>query len=270
MQFYAELTHPLSFAKLVKMLNALLDTVNIDINEEGLHILTLDTAQVFLLEVVLRADKAFRVFKWQQQQVTTLSLKISALYKVLKRVKKYDHLVLSLANDDPDCPLTVIVNSSQGDVDKKSVYQLSQMTLLNHERIHIPDRQYPCEVLLPPQVLADACLDLYGLGQELRVEVKRGSGVSFSVENALTTAKVSLRETKGSETGILAIHTQQDHSELFAFKFFAAIAKGCASLPDCEALLLQLGPGAPLSLLCQLTNTGHLNFFLAPLIPGDD
>jgi hypothetical protein len=62
------------------MLNALLDTVNIDINEEGLHILTLDSthlaslqrialtcavaAQVFLLEVVLRADKAFRVFKW--------------------------------------------------------------------------------------------------------------------------------------------------------------------------------------------------------------
>jgi hypothetical protein len=99
------------------------------------------------------------------------------------------------------------------------------------------------------------------------------------------------------ERGILAIHTKQDHSELFAFKFFAAIAKGCASLPDCEALLMQLyarqdfetlaftavfflspspsslsprGPGAPLSLLCQLTNTGHLNFFLAPLIPGDD
>jgi hypothetical protein len=36
------------------------------------------------------------------------------------------------------------------------------------------------EVLLPPQVLADACLDLNGLGDELRVEVKRGKGVCFS------------------------------------------------------------------------------------------
>lgn len=140
------------------------------------------------------------------------------------------------------------------------------------------------EVLLPPQVLADACLDLYGLGQELRVEVKRGSGVSFSGTERPTVPSTQLlfnsrcspwelssrerphdrqgeperdgtlrqpnhvvlelghlRHTqKGSETGILAIHTQQDHSELFAFKFFAAIAKGCASLPDCEALLLQL------------------------------
>lgn len=74
------------------------------------------------------------------------NLMSSCLAAVLKRVKKYDHLVLSLANDDPDCPLTVvrsyqtvrslhwrtdrkiehaqIVNSSQGDVDKKSVYQV--------------------------------------------------------------------------------------------------------------------------------------------------
>ncbi|ELR20405.1 uncharacterized protein ACA1_352730 [Acanthamoeba castellanii str. Neff] len=104
--------------------------------------------------------------------------------------------------------------------------QILQLTLLNHERIHIP-------------VLTDACLDLGRQGDELHVEVKRGKGVCFS---------------------------EHDHSELFVFKYFASIAKGCASLPECEALLMQLGSGLPLSLLCQLTNTGHLNFFLAPLI----
>jgi hypothetical protein len=45
---------------------------------------------------------------------------------------------------------------------------------------------------------------------------------------------------KGCGTGVLAIHTEHDHSELFAFKYFASIAKGCASLPECEALLMQL------------------------------
>jgi len=39
---YERLAHPLPFAKLVKTLNLLLDTANVDITPEGLHILTLD------------------------------------------------------------------------------------------------------------------------------------------------------------------------------------------------------------------------------------
>jgi hypothetical protein len=82
--FSHRIVRPQSFAKLVKTLNSLLDTANIDLSAEGLHILTLDcmhvhfyllhckicpqcvrvAAHVFLLEVVLHADKAFRGYKW--------------------------------------------------------------------------------------------------------------------------------------------------------------------------------------------------------------
>jgi hypothetical protein len=44
----------------------------------------------------------------------------------------------------------------------------------------VSNKRVRAEVLLPPQVLADACLDLGGQGDELRVEVKRGKGVCFS------------------------------------------------------------------------------------------
>jgi hypothetical protein len=39
---------------------------------------------------------------------------------------------------------------------------------------------------------------------------------------------------------VLAIHTRTNYRELFKFKYFAAIAKGCASLPESQALLMQL------------------------------
>jgi hypothetical protein len=45
---------------------------------------------------------------------------------------------------------------------------------------------------------------------------------------------------KSSDLQVLAIHTRTDYSEMFKFKYFAAIVKGCASLPESEALLMQL------------------------------
>ncbi|KAL6069527.1 hypothetical protein QOT17_007550 [Balamuthia mandrillaris] len=275
MLFKATLAAPLSFARTVGILESLLDVVNVDLTPEGIKVITMDAAHVFVLELVLFRREAFLTYQIGRDLIT-VGLRLKLLHNVLKHVKADDMVVFSLKDEDDTFNVSIL---KSGVLEKKSEYKICQI-VLDQERISMPDREYCCEILMPTSVLASSCTELQGLGEQLRIAVSdeeltlEGNSYKrvvtflllnffFAVVSEMVAGKVFISKKNGDG---IAVQCQEPYSDMFKFSYFAKMAKGTARLPEAEFILLQLGPESPLSLSYRLERMGALNFFLAPLI----
>jgi len=64
MSFFVILKYPEVFSSIVEILRELQDVITLDISQQGFSIVTVDSAHVFLIELMLPACTAFNSFQW--------------------------------------------------------------------------------------------------------------------------------------------------------------------------------------------------------------
>jgi len=75
------------------------DIISFDISAEGLNLITIDAAHVFLIEINLNARTAFSKFECQDRNVG-VSVKVEWLHRIFKNVKQDDTVILQVHNGD--------------------------------------------------------------------------------------------------------------------------------------------------------------------------
>lgn len=135
----------------------------------------------------------------------------------------------------------------------------------------MPDRHFPCEVLLPAKTLAAVSTALDGYGELTEIHIT-SEEVSLFANNDMATMRVVIADRSNPDVGILCA---QGHKDRFKTKYllkmskaaklvpFFLTAKATASRGEC---LIGLGPDLPLSLLFMMEEIGSVAFYLAPLV----
>jgi len=136
--------------------------------------------------------------------------------------------------------------------------------MISQDKIVIPDRDYPCEVLVPTHVLIEVCQELKGFGESVKLCITEDK-MHFEASDEMVSAQISLQDREITGFGILCTEA---HTQLFKCTYFIKMGKA-AKLTQAPECLLQIGPDSPLSLLFQLGGIGTIQFFLAPLIDSD-
>ena len=125
--FIYRLAFPVMFAKLINILNDLVDIISFDISSEGFSLITIDgtsykqrlllicnsAAHVFLIEIVLHSRTAFSLFEWydcppvscvltcnSEDKVINVAVKVDWLHRIFKNIKQDDTVSLQVLNDD--------------------------------------------------------------------------------------------------------------------------------------------------------------------------
>jgi len=65
--------------------------------------------------------------------------------------------------------------------------------VLNQDRITIPDRTYPCEVLVPTSLLIEVCQELKGIGESLKLSITEDH-MRFEASDEMMSAQITVTD----------------------------------------------------------------------------
>jgi len=196
-----------------------------------------------------------------QDGVVGVSVKIDSLHKVFRNVKQEDIVTLQVETDTDD--LKIIVH--KGGVEaRSSSYRIAQI-ILDQDKVMIPDREYPCEALIPTSLLVEICQELKGVGDTLKLSIAERH-LSLYASDEVMKLDMTIKDRQVAGFGILC---SSPYAQKFKCAYFIKMGKA-AKITHAPECILQIGPDSPLSLIFQLENMGHLQFFLAPLIDEDE
>jgi DNA polymerase III sliding clamp (beta) subunit (PCNA family) len=89
------------------------------------------------------------------------------------------------------------------------------------ERIEVPDRNFPCEILLPAKTLAAVSTALDGYGEIAEIHVT-SEEVSLFANNDMATMRVVIADRSNPDVGILCAN---EHKDRFKTKYVLKMSK---------------------------------------------
>jgi len=116
--------------------------------------------------------------------------------------------------------------------------------VLNQDRITIPDRTYPCEVLVPTSLLIEVCQELKGIGESLKLSITEDH-MRFEASDEMMSAQITVTDKEIAGFGVLCT---EPHAQIVKSTYFIKMGRA-AKLTQAPECLLQMGPDSPLSLL---------------------
>lgn len=243
------------FAANGAFLKALVDSVqdivkeaNFDFSHNGLSMQAMDSSHVCLLSIEL-PQTAFSHFRCDHP--TTIGMSLTALAKLLKCCGNDDIVTLQQSNDDV---LTFMFESPDGN--RVSDFELKLMNI-DSEMLQVPDTEFPAEVQMSSSLLTKICKDLKELDDVLTISTDSKSGVTFSVDGAVSKGRVVLR----SGTEDITIRSEGTVTAKYSLRYLNMFTR--ASVLS-SSVSFKMSADLPLVVKYEVVHGGQVQFFLAP------
>jgi proliferating cell nuclear antigen len=244
----------------------LLTDVNVDYDEKGIHLQSMDSSHVSLVALNI-SGKALDHYKCEANQ--SLGISIASLVKILKCAGNDDTLTLKFASKE-DSLQFMFEDSKQTRI---SHFRLKLIDI-DSEHLGIPDTEYDVCIRMPSGEFQRIIKELQSLGDTVTISASK-EGAIFAVSGDIGTGKIVCKDTTSitmdkdsKEDEEVAIKIKKDTQLTFALRYLASFTKATSLSPS---VTLKMAKDVPLVVeyLIQTPDDnelGHIRFYLAPKI----
>ncbi|CAG5111607.1 Oidioi.mRNA.OKI2018_I69.chr2.g5896.t1.cds [Oikopleura dioica] len=239
--------------RIVDAVLVLVPHVYVEISLSGISVQTMDSAQICLIQVVLRSDSfvGFRI-----DNPMTLGVNFDYLSKILKCAKASE--VVSLACPGIDGKLSITLKDEATTACTEFECPL---IYIDSEQIAIENQEFTCSISMPAQEFHRICNDFQNIGEIMTIKISpskvelRAKGMYGTVSKTLSTSA----QSSGMPHSI-DISTSETIEQSFSLRYLCMFIKAtCLS----SRVNLQLGDGTPLIVTYEVQNVGSIKYFLA-------
>ncbi|WIA19744.1 hypothetical protein OEZ85_005664 [Tetradesmus obliquus] len=258
--FEARLVQGNLLKKVVDAVKDLVTDANFDCSSSGFTLQAMDNSHVSLVSLSLRSD-GFEHFRCDRNM--SMGMSLGNLAKILKCAGN-DDIVTMKAADDGD---TVTFMFESPKEDRVSDFELKLMDI-DSEHLGIPDTDYAATVTLPAAEYQRICRDLSSIGDTVVISATK-DGVKFSSSGDVGTANITVRQntTADKKEEQVSIDLKEPVALTFALRYLNSFAK---ATPLASHVSLSMARDLPVMVDYQISDMGHLRFYLAPKIEDED
>jgi proliferating cell nuclear antigen len=243
-----------AFKILVEALKEILTDTNLEIDQTGLKIVTMDPSQTVLVHLKLDAAN-FEIFECNEKMI--LGVSMLNLFKLIKTMTNNDTLELNVEEDEVNKLNIVIENGEKNSVTK---YKLNLIDLDEH-KISIPPASFDSIITMPSNDFQKICRDMNNLSDTIEIR-NIGSQLIFSCRGDFAEQETILGELNGglnfnktSDSQIIQGYYNLKHLVLFT---------KCTNL--CNSIELYMKNNFPLVIKFSVGSIGQLTLAIAPKV----
>eukprot|EP00898_Chlorokybus_atmophyticus_P000298 jgi/Chlat1/1269/Chrsp115S00760 len=258
--FEARMLEAALFKKVLDSFKDLVTEGNIDCSSTGISLQAMDTSHVALVAVSLKAD-GFDHFRCDR--ALSLGMNFGNLGKMLRCAQNTD--VITLKAEDSADTCTIVIEGK--DDDKIADFELKLMDI-DSEHLGIPDQEYTATVTMPAQELQRICRDLASIADTVVISVSK-DGIKFSANGDIGAANITVRQNAHPQNDAdkTIISMQEPVALTFALRYLNNFTKATSLSPSVK---LQMSAELPIVVEYVIGDKGHVRFYLAPKIEGDE
>ena len=231
-----------------EVLKDIINDVNVYFTEKGVHVLTLDTARVTLVHMVLGAEN----FEEYECPVNIIAgLNMSNVYKLLKSITSQDTLTISITGRDY---MDMIIENTV----KKSFTNFKLKLLdINEDILDIPDIEMNLVTTLPSIDFQRYTRDMGNLSNEISI-FRHGKTLELSCLGDFANQKTDIEcVDEGPEERI---------GGTFSLKYINLFTKATNMCSSIQIMQDSTNENMPIVFRYTIANLGDLKFYLAPKI----
>ncbi len=241
------------FKTLIESLKDILADVNIEFNEEGMKIITMDSTQTILVHLKLEASN-FEYYYCKNK--IFVGVNMNNLFKIIKTLTINDSLTFFMEEADENTLGISIVN---GDKNRKTTikFKLIDLDIVNFKA---PSTKFESILTMPSDEFNKICRDMSALTDVIEIKsvgnqlILGGVGDFADQETVLGQYENGLTfKLAGNKDNVIQGYYNLKHLQLFA---------KCTSL--CTSIELYMKNNYPLVIKFAVGSLGNLTLALAP------
>ena len=253
-RFEAKTVQASPFRVLSEALKDILTDGNLEIDETGMKLISMDNTHTVLVHLRLEAAN-FEHFHCHERMV--LGLNMMNYHKLIKTMSNSDNLTLFMEKDDPNHMGIKIENGEKNTI---TVYKLNLMDLCE-ESISIPPATFASVITMPSGDFQKICRDRHNLAE--LIEIKSvGSQLIFNCHGDFASQETVIGESSGNGMSFVKRQEKEEIVQgVFALKHLCLFTK-CTNL--CNTIEMYLKNDYPLIICYSVANLGQIKLCLAP------
>lgn len=238
---------------LFEALKEILTDVNIEFDEQGLKITTLDNTRIAIIHLRLVAE-SFVVYKCNTP--CKIGVCLTSLYKLLKSSGNNDTITMYVLSKETS-KLNIKIENSV-----KNTVIHSRLKLLDKDEdiLEIPPAEFDSVITMPSNEFQKICRDFNNIADTLVIE-SRGESFKLSAEGDIGDINIEIGETNNGLCFSKKSETDHVVRGKFDLRYLNMFIK---STPLCSQVEIFLKQDYPLILLYSVANLGSLKFMLSP------
>jgi len=231
-----------------EVLKDIINDVNVYFTPAGIHILTLDTARVTLVNMTLGSEN-FEEYECPEEIIAGLNM--SNVYKLLKSVTGHDTLTLRVEGRDV---MDILIENSV----KKSFTNFRLKLLdINEDVLNLPDIHMNVISTMPSVDFQRITRDMSNLSNEMTI-IRDGHKLELSCIGDFADQKTILDFPEDvKRTG-----------NIFSLKYINLFTKATNMCSSVQLMQDSENENMPIIFRYTIANLGDLRFYLAPKIDG--
>jgi len=229
-----------------EVLKDIINDVNVYFTPEGVSILTLDTARVTLVHMVM-ASENFE--EYECPVPITAGLNMGNIYKLLKGVTNQDTLTLRLEGRD------VIEIMIENPTKKASSNFKLKLLDINEDILEVPDIQMNVVTTLPSIDFQRIARDMGNLANDMII-MREGHNLTLSCRG----------DWADQETVIEFPETVKRTGNIFSLKYINLFTKATSMCASIQLMQDSENENMPIIFRYTIANLGDLRFYLAPKV----
>lgn len=239
---------------LIESLKEILPDTNIEFDQNGIKVLTMDPTHTVLVHVNLNS-KNFEHYHCKNKQI--IGVNMVNLFKLIKTMSSSDSLCLYIESQDPN---HLGIQISNGEKNSITNFKLSLLDL-NEEAIQVPPAQFTSVITMPSGDFQKVCRDMYNLSDTIQIKSIRGQLI-LDCKGDFANQETIMGESVTN--GVNFIHKHDEPGLIqgfFSLKHLVLFTK-CTNL--CSSIQLFLKNDYPLIICYQVGSLGEIRLCLAP------
>ena len=241
-----------AFRTLVEALKEILTETNLEFDNTGIKIMSVDDTHTVLVYLKLQSDR-FETFYCPQRHV--LGVNMIYFFKLIKTMANNDTLTLYLPENQPN---KLGIRMENAENSRVTNFYLKLFDT-NVEDIKIPSLNFSSIIHIPSVDFQKICRDMNSLGEKVEI-TSSGGDLIFRCPGDFADQETIISESHGNIT----VQKTANHNEIvqgiFQLKHLVLFTK-CTSL--CQSVELYLKNDYPLILRYTVANLGEVKLVLA-------
>jgi len=262
--FEAKFPQASKLKKIIESLKALVSDTNFDCSPPGMALQAMDSSHVSLVSMLLQAE-AFSDYRCDR--VLQLGLSLASMHKILKCAGNDDTVNLK-AKEGGDTIEFTFENQKQS---KVSQFELKLLDI-DTEALGIPETEYQARITMPSAEFQRICRDLTILGDTVVISAHK-KGVKFAVNGEMGKGEISVIPTSDAkDEEKVTVEIEEPVSLTFALRYLNLFTRA-TSLATTVSLSMSKDVPVVVEYPIQTKDNdpiGHVRFYLAPKIEGDE
>lgn len=230
--------------------------INLEFDDSGMKILTVDGAHVALVFVKLKAS-TFNQYSCIKPLI--LGINLMSMYKLIKTTTQRDTVVFYVLKSDTN---KLVIELHDVDENKTTIFKLKLLDI-DHNTCYIPELEFESVVTVPSAYFQRICRDMSKISEVITIS-STDTKLSLSCSGEFADQETIIGETKD---GIkMALSTSKVVGGKFSLKYLNLFVKASSF---CNTVILYMNKSYPLILEYRIGESS-IKFMLAQKVEGDD